>query len=260
MLTNNSLTMKIKQIAIISLGLIISSCTDGKTADDIEKEYSGNSSSTHETSDHKNDDQPTVEVTIDTSEAEQADLSGYEYLEDFGEITSKTELYKTFGAENLMDGVSGYAEGEVELQNTTLVDPNTLNKYVYVWSDEDNETLSFIEGPGFIWDPNYEVGRRQVILSKSGVFTGMSIKELLAWNDGKDFTFSGFGWDYEGGIFAEKGSKISDAGVIIKLTLDDNTGTFNNLLGDTELSTADEDVLNAPIVVDLLTYSPSIKL
>lgn len=228
----------------------------GKTADDIEKEYSDNS--TTATTNH-NTTEVSKSETENLTDTEEVDFSNFEYLEDFGSIHSKTELYQTFGADNLKDGTSWFAEGTVEMSNTSLTDPNTLNTYVYVWMD-DNETLSFIEGAGFIWDENYDMARRQVIMSKSGVFTGMTVKELRDWNDGQDFKFSGFGWDYEGGIFVEKGSKLAEAGVIVKLTLDDNTGSYTNLLGDSEFSTADEGILEAPIVIDLLTYSPSIKL
>lgn len=238
-------------IPMLVFGLI--GCDEsGKNAEDIEQEYGVDTPSTTKTI----EDLP-VDTALSNSEDQQVNSNSFEYLEDFATLNTKTKLYQAFGAENLADGSSWFAEGTVEYQNTKLTDPNTLNTYIFNWSQDDNETLDFIEGYGFVWDENYEVARRQVIQSKCGVFTGMSLKDLHAWNDGKDFTFYGFGWDYEGSVFTEPGTNLGDAGVVIKLALEDYSNGGNlNLLGDSEFSTADKGVLESPIIVDRLTYYP----
>lgn len=228
--------------------LTLTNCGDqSKTADDIEEEYAKKQETYSKSEQVAND--------LDHQDQnESTSLGKFEYLEDFATLNTKTKLYNTFGEENLVDGSQWFAEGAVEFQTTTLTDPNTLNVYVYNWSQEDNETLDFIEGAAIIWDENYDVARRQVILSKDGVFTGMSLKDLHAWNDGEDFSFFGFGWDYEGGIVRTKGSKIGDINAIIKLALDDYQDPNNShLLGDMELNTADQGILESPIIVDRLT-------
>ncbi|MCB9195209.1 MAG: hypothetical protein H6598_03205 [Flavobacteriales bacterium] len=226
----------------------VSSCGDqGKTADDIEQEYSKKQET------YNNSEQLT-EGLDEHAQSESTPLEQFEYLEDFATIKTKSKLYEIFGSENLSDGSQWFAEGTVEFQTTTLTDPNTLNVYVYNWSQDDNETLDFIEGAAIIWDENYEVARRQVIMSKEGIFTGMSLKDLHAWNNNEDFIFFGFGWDYEGGIALEKGTKLGDTKVQIKLALDDYQDPNNShLLGDLELNTADEGMLQSPIIVDRLT-------
>lgn len=237
-------------IATISFGLI--ACGDsGKNAEDIEQEYASETSTPSKETETTPEQ---VEETTDITEEETVVPTNFEYFEDFASLDTKTKLYETFGEENLEDGSAWFAEGTVEFQTTTLTDPNTLNVYYYMWEQDDNETLSFIEASGFIWDENYEVARRQVIESKEGIFTGMSLKDLHAWNEGVDFGFSGFGWDYEGGIFTEEGSKIGEMNLQVKLGLEDYTGQdANDLMGDMELSTSDEGILDAPIIIDRLT-------
>ncbi len=248
--------MKRTYLALVILTLSgLTACTDsGKTAEDIEQEYANDQNTTITTDDQNNPNK--VVENAETTEENVVDVSQFEYLEDFAKLDTKTKLYNAYGAENLEDDSQWFAEGTVEYQITRLTDPNTLNVYIYNWSQGNNETLSFIEAPTLIWDNNYEVARRQVVMSKSGVFTGMTIKDLHTWN-GADFSFSGFGWDYEGGIFAEEGSNIANAGVIIKLSLEDYNNPDNtHLLGDIEFSTADEGILDAPIMVDRITYYP----
>jgi hypothetical protein len=248
--------MKHTYLLLTALAIGFISCNDsGKSAEDIEQEYTAESGATHQESNTVTGAE-IIEAT-ETETVEVVDLTQFVYFEDFAKLDTKTKLYEAYGAENLVDGSSWFAEGTVEFQTTTLTDPNTLNVYYYMWDQEDNETLSFLEAPGFVWDENYEVARRQVIESKEGIFTGMSLKDLHAWNDSEDFSFSGFGWDYEGGIFTNKGTKIGDIDIQIKLGLEDYTGqNSNDLMGDMELNTGDPGILDAPIIIDRFTVYP----
>lgn len=229
------------------------SCQNGKDVDSIEAEYgvqktsSNNASSNNHSTSNNNGSEEKTKVPA----------KSFEYLEDFATIRSKKELYATFGAEHLEDGISWYAEGTVEFQHTLLTDPNTGNVYTYVWMEEDNETLSFIEANLFIWDDNYEIARKQIVLSKTGLFTGMTLKELFEWNGEKDFKFYGFGWDYEGTISPGTGSNMVASGLGLQLTLENYSNQdWTHLLGDIELSTEDHSLFEAPIVLGQLTIYP----
>lgn len=247
--------MKIQLLsAVVLLGLI--SCGEGKNVEDIEKEFKV------ENTDHGNNTSTNSEQTTeDLGKVINYEAGTFEFFEDYGALTTKTALYGMFGKENLVDGISYYAEGTVEFQHTILTDPVNGNVYKYVWNESDNETLNFIETNLFIWDENYEITDVQLIQSRSGVYTGMTLKELYEWNNSQDFTFYGFGWDYEGNIAVEKGSVMASSGVDIKLALENYSGeNINSLLGDVELSTKDKGIFDAPIVVDQLSYYGTIEL
>lgn len=241
--------MKKTVLMLFVLSAGIMSCGESKkSVEDIEKEYLSETPTNSEEYNDNKEQNESSEVAIENA------TSQYVYFEDFAAIDTKTKLYEAFPATYLEDGSQWFAEGTVEFQTTTLIDPNTSNAYFYMWDQSDNETLAFIEAPAIVWDEETESSRVQVIKSKGGVYTGMSLKELHEWNEGVDFSFSGFGWDYEGGIWADEGTKIGDSDVQFKLALEDYTDqNYTHLLGDMEFNTADEGILESPIIVDRLT-------
>lgn len=190
-------------------------------------------------------------VPADTAEME----AEYSTIEDYGRITNKEGLVSEFGRENLMEGESWYAEGTVRFEHTVLTDPGNGQVITYVWQ-EDGETLSHIEAEYYIYDEEYLITGTQEVFSECGVSTGMSLDELREWNR-DDFDFLGFGWDYEGGIVEEEGSRIAECPVEIKLSFDlqaDLPEEYTDMYGDRMFSTADEMVQGAPVLVDRLTY------
>ena len=176
-------------------------------------------------------------------------------IEDYAQLTSKEELTNTFGKENIKNGTSWYAEGTVEMKHTIVT--NLKNKHIvkYLWDEENPKKLNSIEVGYFDYDENYEIRGTQKILSNCGFYTGMPINDLRKWN-GADFNFSGFGWDYEGGVFVMPKSRLSNCPVTIKLGLknQDYSEDYDDLFGDQELSTSNELVKNAPIIIDRLYY------
>ena len=180
----------------------------------------------------------------------------YVFIEDYAALTTKPEIIQTFGKENVVDGSSWYAEGTIELKHTVVTNPKNDQIIKYVWNEEDPKKLNSIEACYYDWTEDYEIRKTQKIESKSGVFTGMPINLLRDWNQA-DFTFSGFSWDYEGGIFAKEGSRIAKCPVRMKLGLvfEGAQGELDALMGDIELSTKNELVKKAPIIVERLYYN-----
>jgi len=181
----------------------------------------------------------------------------YSTLEDYGQIASKEQLVSAFGEENLVHGESWYAEGTVRVENTLLTNPDNGHVINYLW-EEDGSTLSFLEANYYLMDEDYFIHGTQVIPSESGLSTGMTLDELVEWN-GDDFSFYGFGWDYEGGIFADSASRFADCPVQVKLTFDleiEIPDAYRGMYSDGIFNTADDITQGAPVLLDILTYLP----
>jgi len=199
----------------------------------------------------------TVDSTENSNDEEIID-DLYSTIEDYGQISSKEHLISEFGEENLIDGVSWYAEGTVSFDNTVLTNPENGQVIKYLW-DEDGNTLSFLEVNYYIFDEDYSILSTQVVSSEYGVSTGMSLQDLREWNEA-DFDFLGFGWDYEGGILEGEGSQIAECPLQIKLSFNleiDIPEEYFGMYGDQVFNTADEIAQGAPVLVDLMTYYPA---
>ncbi len=222
-----------KKILIASLALTVVNCGE---AQESNKDTSNNLSDT---------------LAVDSVAVED---DGIQYFEDYARFDTKTKLYEAFGEENLEDSETWYAEGTVRVAITTLTDPNNGNVIQFSWDEENEEALSFIE----TWNRNWrdENAKDQRIESKEGIYTGMSLEDLVAWNEGENFEFSGFGWDYAGGVFAGAESKISKSKINLTLDLkDEGYETHLHLVGDGSHQSSDEDVKGAPIVVGTIVYN-----
>ncbi len=180
----------------------------------------------------------------------------YSTIEDYGLIESKDQLIAEFGEENLTDGATWYAEGTVKVEHTVLTDPSSGRVIMFFW-EEDGRTRSYLEAAYYLFDDDYSVLGTQEVESDCGVYTGMSLQELREWN-GADFSFFGFGWDYEGGILTGE-SRITDAPVQMKLSFDlevEIPEEYRGMYSDGVFNTADDIARGAPVLVDRLTYYP----
>jgi len=200
----------------------------------------GSSSNNENTNDDVNTDNE--EVTIN-----EINFSKFEH---YATILTKSDLIAQFGQENLTDQIDSYAEGTVEKNTTTLINPENGYQIKYVWED-DNSSFSWIEADYNILDNEYNVIGTQKVPAENGLSSGMSLAELRTWN-GANFQFSGFGWDYGGGIYAEEGSKIAKSAISISLDMLTSEGT-EFALGDIELNADDERFKNVEIIVSRLT-------
>lgn len=212
-----------------------------------------------ETPDKTDDLENSIVKDQDVSEPEEVTEEPKELvfntIEDYAQLTSKEELINTFGKENIKNGTSWYAEGTVQMKHSIITNPKNKQIVKYLWDEENPKKLNSIEVGYFDYNENYEIQGTQKVLSNCGFYTGMPINDLRKWN-GADFNFSGFGWDYEGGVLAMPKSRLSTCPVTIKLGLEnhDYSEEFNELYGDQELSTSNELVKKAPIVIDRLYY------
>ncbi|MCB9225415.1 MAG: hypothetical protein R2780_15560 [Crocinitomicaceae bacterium] len=196
----------------------------------------------------------TESVETDTMEVGDNENS-IEFLEDYGNFKTKSAVYEQFGAENLDDDTSWYAEGTVMLMSTVLNDPNTGYRIKYVFKEDDPEKVDFIEAYNIKWSSDFENQGTQKVQTTEGLYTGMPLTELVEWNEGKNFEFSGFGWDYAGGVFETKDSKLGNSAVVVTLTMEDSGyDKYLNLLGDMSFKSDAEEVKGAPIVIGTLTY------
>jgi len=188
-----------------------------------------------------------LEKTEEVSEIiieEKIDFSKFEH---FATILTKNELIEQFGESKLIDGIVTYAEGTVEMNITTL---NTEDYSIrYVWK-EGSDSTDHIEADYKLYNKDFEEIGIQKVFSEEGLYTGMILSELKKWN-GTDFKFSGFGWDYAGGIFNDENSKISKSPIQISLDLLDFEGA-NFAIGDVELNSNDSRLDSLNIVVSQL--------
>ena len=187
---------------------------------------------------------------------EETPVIAYATIEDYGRIADKEQLTAEFGQENLVDGESWYAEGTVRVEHTELTDPENGCAIKYIWED-DGITMGHLEVGYYLFDEDFSILGTQTVESDCGVYTGMPLQDLKEWN-GADFSFYGFGWDYEGGIFQDE-SRFADAPVLVKLSFDlemDIPEAYRGMYSDGVFSTADDIAQGAPVLVDRLTYYP----
>ena len=194
-------------------------------------------------------EEETTEEEI-TKEEEETVQTGFNTFEDYAKILSKDALISEFGEENLRDGLQYYAEGTVVVESTTLTNPDNGHVIIYDWDDDYN--TSSIKAYYSIEDPEtYEDLGTQTIKTEVGLSLGMSLTDLRKWN-GANFKFSGFGWDYGGGIYQNEGSKITESDFNISLDILDTEG-FDFTIGDIELNADDENLKDAKIIVSELS-------
>lgn len=185
------------------------------------------------------------------------DEQTFEMIEDYVTITNKTDLYTQFGAENIKEDTSWYGEGTLMLMTSVLTNPVNGHIVRYVWQEENQETLDMVEVHHVIYNDDYEQIGTQEVYSSTGLYVGMPINDLREWN-GAEFKFSGFGWDYGGGIFVQNGSKLADCNLRMTLDFDYDVEYpgMESLYGDAEFSSDDANVKGAPIFLGYLSLSP----
>jgi hypothetical protein len=203
----------------------------------------------------------TTEQTLDTTQVEPefveeeiAKVADFSKIEHYAIFDTKSKLVENFGKENIKDGSSWFGEGSLELKHSVLTNPSNGHIVKYVWEEDNPEKLAFIEIYGNVLNKDFELVDTQKIGTECGLYTGMTVKEMKAWN-GEDFSFSGFGWDFHGHLRPADGSKIANSNLSLSMDLkyEEGNESHNGLYGDIELSTADPLVLNAPITLDHIT-------
>ena len=226
-----------KKVLIAALSLSLFSC-------------GGDEEATNETDDTNNN-----ELVENGEGFEIFEIEEIVTFEDYSMITTKPQLLAVFGEDNCQDDTAWFAEGMEMFMCTDVVNPNNGWRVRYVFEQMEPDTVNFIESNFHDWDKNFNDLGNQKVEASNGLYTGMPLAELIAWNEG-DFDFAGFGWDYEGGITAPEGSKLEDSKVMISLTMDVGDGLddkYQPLYGDMTMNSADARVQGAPIVVSYMS-------
>lgn len=195
-------------------------------------------------------------VQVDTLVEVVEEEMNYNYFEDYAQFATKEEIYEAFGEANLTDATEWYAEGTVQLECTRLKNPDNGHEIKFVFDEENPEKLSSIEARYYTSEGDSENRVTQKIETKCGTYTGMTFNELRDWNE-EEFEFSGFGWDFGGGIMPSTGSKIEQCKVMMMLDYDYNDSDqelFTSLLGDQIFKSDNENAVKAPIFIGFLTY------
>ncbi len=196
-----------------------------------------------------NYDNTSTEVLVEEEEKEATELEDeivFSKFEHYATILTKKDLIAQFGQANLRDLTKSYAEGSVVKEATILVNPQNGQVIEFIWGD-DNSATSWIEAYYKVYDKNDELIGTQEIEAENGLSIGMSLSELKEWN-GDDFKFSGFAWDFAGGIYREEGSKITESPIEVSLDLLSYEGA-DFAMGDVQLSTDDSRLDNIKIIV-----------
>ena len=208
-----------------------------------------------ETNSEEHTSNETDTTAVDSSLVED-EGPAIEFFEDYATFKTKDAIYEQFGEENLEDDTAWYAEGTVMLMSTILNDPETGNRIKYVFEEENPEKVNFIEAFNIKWSPDFENQGTQKVKSSEGLYTGMPLTELIEWNEGKHFEFSGIGWDYAGGVFGTNGTKLEKSAVRLTLYMEDSGyENYLHLLGDVSFNTDAKEVEGAPIVIGTMTLS-----
>ncbi len=147
-----------------------------------------------------------------------------------------SDIFKTFGKENVMETEIGLGEGETK--KGLLVFPKTNNEIQVLF--EGNEQMMKLEtirikGTDSKWKTD------------SGIKVGTPLEALVAIN-GKDFNFYGFEWDYAGKLANWDGGKL-DKNLSVFLEATNEEAVFPHLLGDKEFSSSNPKAREAELKV-----------
>lgn len=229
--------------ALFSIFFLVLSCAEEESSNQNhtsgQEEISIDSSSVDST---LVEDDYTPELTIDPDKF---------YFEDYAQYNTKTKLYEQFEASMLADETTWIMEGTEEVETTVYTDTVKKIAIVYYWDQENNEDLYYIDcWKQGEWNDEME--------ARGGIYLGMSLEEMVAWNDDKPVNFAGFGWDGSGGVYGSDGnSKLDLIKSNFSLELTPEGYESHDLTGDMGLSSDEERVQGAPIYVSSMTYYPN---
>ena len=144
-----------------------------------------------------------------------------------GLITSSStegDIIYAYGKENVTRGEIGLGEGETTM--ATIVFPLSENELLIRWVEgqayKKIESINIMNA-GANWK------------TSQGITIGTTLEQLLSINK-KSFNFTGFEWDYAGGVMDWNGGSI-DKNLKITMEPTKEEAVFPDLLGDTIFST-----------------------
>ncbi|HET6990752.1 MAG TPA: hypothetical protein VFJ43_05485, partial [Bacteroidia bacterium] len=143
----------------------------------------------------------------------------------------------------------------------SYLDKGTKDEVQITWKDSlKRANLSGIQitAPSSDGD-KYDYGNKWE--SKSGIKLGLTTDELEKLN-GKTFSFSGFGWDYGGGVMGWNGGRLDKQGVSVTLSEGNSWTTVSekeseSIMGDQTVKSDNPIVKKLqPHVVQIMVYKP----
>lgn len=177
----------------------------------------------------------------------------YSSFEDYMKITTRAELEAAFG-DHIKDDTLWYNEGTERRLVSKINNPKNGQQLTFVWQEENPNLVGDIEAHYHQYDDDFQPLENQELTSEKGVYLGMPMQKLKEWNK-KPFDFSGFGWDFGGGVLSDDG-QLGTCDFSIFLMMDENAPAevYAGLTGDRIFSSDDEAVQNAPIYISSFHY------
>jgi hypothetical protein len=145
--------------------------------------------------------------------------------------TTRTDLARLFGAENLKDEKIHMVEGEYA-PGTWIYPKEPRKRLAVIWSDASQTKIELIKVQGSVSEWR----------TPEGITLGTLLSKLEQIN-GKPFQFYGFSWDYGGSVTGWGGGTLDKQPFSLSLRLSDDTSRReqltqpqrDSLLGDQEL-------------------------
>jgi len=153
--------------------------------------------------------------------------SSVQFAEDLLGFDSHEYLVSYFGEANVQKDV--YYFSEKKIKKCSVLFGNSNQQVVFVWEDENNLCkLSYVLISGILPTENGlpfsdNIGRNKWVF-KSGIYSGMSIRELLRVNGGNDFKFYGLDSEFSMMVEPENTGNIDFKKTGIMLTSLDGRG------------------------------------
>lgn len=179
-------------------------------------------------------------ITVETSTSVEEGSNVYTFLlkkrelpnmtrfaEDLLKFDSHEYLVSYFGEENVKKDI--YYFSEKDIKKCSVLFGNSNKQVVFIWKDEDNlSELSYILISGIMPTENGlpfndNIGRNKWAF-KTGIFSGMSIRELLELNE-RDFNFYGIDSEFSMMIEPKSTGRLNFAKIGIMLSCLDGTGS-----------------------------------
>jgi hypothetical protein len=137
------------------------------------------------------------------------------HLEDLLALNSEAQLKTMYGASRVTWDTIWGAEGMFEMG--TFLDKGTKDEVHIFWGDEHRGSGVLSAGVETYYDKRGNADYSNKWSSATGIRLGMTTDELERLN-GKPFAFSGFGWDYGGGVMDWNNGKLQDEAVGVTLS------------------------------------------
>lgn len=149
-----------------------------------------------------------------TTQTQAPAVSATSYLDSLVLINSETELRKIYGDASVTFDTLWGPEASWEL--ATYLFKGTADELAVVWQNSSARSgMAFVKISSLM-EADKPIAYKGRWKTKAGVLPGLTLDKLQAIN-GKPFNFSGFGWDYGGGVADWNGGSLDKSGISVQL-------------------------------------------